>query len=783
MILIEKINLEIALILSKITYTQFKYLFDLSTSKRHDKYDIMGEFTKVKNYCKTVIKDGYIHSVTYGFAKEKDVGRQQSKNHSLQRLYNGIRGALCEGLMFDIDMKNCHPCIIMDLCKKHNIKFNYLLDYINDRDNFLNELMIEYDISRSEAKNILLTSINKTSPTTKINKKKVKSKGIFKGFDDEMTDITNKIFDIYKDDIKYKKYYQKDLWNSKGKFVNNILCDIENTLLLKAIKTVTDNIVDKNDIAVLMFDGFMINMKKYNIDYIINLLNDNFKIDNISWDYKPHNTELIEEIKKLEIEENDQFIGDNIIEIIDHILNGILKDKIYKDEYNIYFLTDNKILTCEKSIKSELYDLISKQNYEMFDPYKKDGGSVMCSKIQRHLNDLVQGILNKCQTNLDFKDDIWNFTQFKIFFNNGYYDFNNNSFIKNNEDSNKTFIKINKNLNITSQLEVRKEIYEKVLFPVFSIDGNQDINLDCYQDNEQYELMEYFLYISSQMIAGNVELKKWALFEGLRNSGKGVLGDLLKNCFGSYVKSTNSSNFNFKLNISDSQKALSWLIDYRYARIALTSEMTVMDNLKLDGNMIKKFTSGGDYLSARKNHQDEMEFRIQAGLMIMCNDMPKIEPSDALEMCDEFAMTSKFIDDDFNEKNKLTGYKYYKKDTAIKSTFLKRDDVINEFILMIIEKYNTDTCYPKKLNKINQDNLDDDDDYNILFSLFEIGTENDIIKNEDLKIIIQNNKIPFTVKKVKTLLKTIGAKDHRTMNFRGLKYIKYYDDDDDDNQD
>ena len=64
-----------------------------------------------------------------------------------------------------------------------------------------------------------------------------------------------------------------------------------------------------------------------------------------------------------------------------------------------YYITNDKILMSEKAIKSALYDLISKQHYEMYDPYKGQGESVICSKIQRHINDIVQGILNKCSTN------------------------------------------------------------------------------------------------------------------------------------------------------------------------------------------------------------------------------------------------------------------------------------------------------------------------------------------------------------------------------------------------
>ena len=150
-------------------------------------------------------------------------------------------------------------------------------------------------------------------------------------------------------------------------------------------------------------------------------------------------------------------------------------------------------------------------------------------------------------------------------------------------------------------------------------------------------------------------------------------------------------------------------------------------------------------------------------------------------------MKSKFIDDNFNENNKLTGYQYYQKDKEIKSTFLKRNDVIDEFILMIFEKYHTNTIYPSNLQKINQENLDDEDDYQQLFSLFEFANENSTISNDKLRCIIKNGKIPFTLKKVKTLLKTIGAKDYRTNKFRGLQCIRRkdmtYDSSDDDGLD
>lgn len=776
--LIEKVHFNIAEKLSKINFNQFKDLFNLSTTKRHDDYDLMGEYSKLKNYCKCIVKSKNNHKVDYNYSKGKTIGRLQSQGPSIQRLYNGFRGVLCDNIMWDLDMCNCHLVILLNLCKEHNIKYNLLYDYIENREEFLSELMTDYDINRSMAKNVLLKSLNKVELTTKINNKRVKVKSLFRKFDIELTEITKQLFEIYKDNDKYKKYLTND-WNKEGKYINLVLCDMENKYLQKAREILKQNGI-KNNNAVLMFDGFMIyidNKPKEYLNNIIDILNDNFKSENIKWDYKEHNTELLEPINNLIIEDVDFIEANNIVEIVDHILNGILKDRLYKDEYSLYFLTDDKIITNKEMIKMELYKLISKQNYFMFDAYKgNDGALVNCSKIHKHINNIVDALLNNCETNVNFINDVWNFTQFKLFFNNGYYDFKLNKFIE--EKNNKTFIKINKNYTGISNKDIRQQIYKKILYPVFSIDKKSD---DFLFQSEQYQLMEYFLYICSQFIAGNIETKKWLNFQGLRNSGKGVLGDLLKKSFEKYVLTTNSGNFKFKSNVSDEQKSLSWLIDYQFNRIALTSEIDICDDVKLNGNMIKKFTSGGDDIMARKNFKDEYEFKIQAGLIIMCNDMPSIQPTDALETCDEFIMKSKFIDKDFPENNKLNGYKYYEKDPFIKSDFLNREEVLNEFILIIIEFYDKYREYPASMKKEKLEELEDEDDMSKLFNLYEYTLdENDKIDNDNLRVDLKAYNINMSLKKMKQMLKTKGAKDYRTKAHRGLCGLKRIKDNEED---
>ena len=782
----ESVNVNVTSMCSKLTLPQFQYLFDLSSSKRHDDYSSMTEYTKLINYCNEIINSKNNHQVDYGFALNSDIGRLQSKQCSIQRLYNGFRGILCDKKMFDIDMINSHPQILLNLCYEHSIDSSKLLYYVKNRDQCLQELIDAYDISRAEAKSTFLKCINKIDKTTKINKKKVKGKCFFNDFDNETTVIIGSLYKIYKRDPLYKKYKSAD-WNKQGKLVNKVLCNIENTYLNLAINELINNkLLTKEDIAVLMFDGFMAYSKDKDADKnIILFLNNLFKQYHIKWTYKEHNIELLEPLLELESKgellNNDKFNGGNMIEVIDHILKGLLLNKLYKDDRNYYYITHDRIIMNEKMIKCELFDNISKQSYTIFDEYLgRDGAMTHASKVPKHIDTIVNGLLCKCPQNQNFINDIWLHTQFKLFFLNGYFDFKKNKFVQNFEcdKSNHTFIKINRKYVHSHNKDLRDEINEKIFYPIFTVDKKNK------NFKERLELLDYFKYSVAHYLAGDVEKKRWSLFQGLRNSGKGIIGDLLKNCFEKYVMTTNSGNFNFKKNVTDSQKALSWLLDYQFVRVALTSEIAIADDIQLDGNMLKQFTSGGDYISARKNFQDEKEFRIQSGLIICCNDCPAIVPSDALDLCDEYSMKSKFVDEDFEDK--IKGFTYYQKNNTLKSDFLKRTDVINELISMIFESYNTDVKYPQRLRDEYKIDNTDENDYEKLQELFIMTTDiKDFISNQKLKSIIKSYKLRFTLKKVKQLLKGMGASDHRANSTRGLACLKLVinpgDDSDEDN--
>ena len=76
---------------------------------------------------------------TYRYAQGKDFGRMFC-SEGIQNVWRAFRGALCEGLMTDIDMKNCHPVILVWLCEKFAIDCPKLREYVTAREHHLAEL-------------------------------------------------------------------------------------------------------------------------------------------------------------------------------------------------------------------------------------------------------------------------------------------------------------------------------------------------------------------------------------------------------------------------------------------------------------------------------------------------------------------------------------------------------------------------------------------------------------------------------------------------------------------
>lgn len=781
---LEKVNTQICKRLMFISFDEFTDLWNKITTHRNGMNtpeELEKQMTKIKYYCKTQVEAGeFKFEKITGYTQNNNMGRYWGKN-SIQSIHNAFRGALCAGINTDYDQKNSHPTLLLYLCNKNNINAPFLYDYVHNREKFFEEFIKKDNLKggRSEVKQYFLKVINKDKlflNKTSGRKGPIKYKK-FLDLDKEIKEIQNQLYELedfkkHREMIEAKQDKYGTNNNQKGRFMSAVLCDFENYILQKVINYCVDN---KIGISSMMHDGAMIETK----EDLCDIFNQITKKYGIKWDTKPHNTELIEHIMKLPIRKHDTnyILSDNIIEIAKHHLKNYIKNRLVKCDSEIYYKYENLWIDNKKEISSIMFKEISEQDYWM----KGEKKNINVSKINKYIKEIIEAVFAYVEIDNNFMDKIFTNSFQKVCFENGYYDFSKKEFIKSYADCD-TFIKINREYKKSNNERLRKKIYKKILYPLFSVDKSKTEE----ENNTRRQLMNYFLYKMSRVIAGHYEDKNWFLLTGERNSGKGVITELLNECFGKYVKTTNSGNFQIKKFMAqDSAKANSWIVNLKFVRFLITQEITLNPEKKeyLCGNTIKKICSGGDYIEGRTNNKDETEFKIQSSLLMCANDVPPVYPSDAMETCKNIYMKSKFIDDDFKGE-KLKNFSYYKKDPTIKTDFIKNNDIKNEFVNILFEAYNNPVEYPEILKQEEDEIDDEEDDKQTFFNLFTFTNSNtDFISNKEIKAILGNNKIPFSSRKVALLLKAKGAEACKKKGERGFKFIKFKSQDDDSDND
>jgi hypothetical protein len=88
---------------------------------------------KIKNLLESSMGQQY-NQVSYSKGKEAldgTKGRWYAKTPgAMQFMCRPIRHTLCKGLLIDLDLVNCHPVILLGLCKKRNIIHRHLERYV-----------------------------------------------------------------------------------------------------------------------------------------------------------------------------------------------------------------------------------------------------------------------------------------------------------------------------------------------------------------------------------------------------------------------------------------------------------------------------------------------------------------------------------------------------------------------------------------------------------------------------------------------------------------------------
>ena len=310
-------------------------------TKKYKNEEIKEHFKHIKQYVKNMIKAKGKMNQLYKHSEKGNKGRLFGTT-SIQALDGIIRGFLFNGISTDIDMVNCHPVLLKYICKKDNIRCPILTEYVENRDNILEELK---RYGEKDPKTLILKIVN-----SEYNASRNKSQFI-KDLTKEIKNIRVELIqlDEYKqflvDAIEFKK------GNIKGSFINRLLCYYENEVLQIMIQHLNHRTIE---ISSLAFDGCLVYGDYYEDDKLITELqaeiNDYFDGMNMKLKYKEHSQIITDDIL-------------NGLEVVDD-------DKTYQSIKEHFELTHAKIIN--KSMFIDLYDdkVSMKSRKELFEAYE-----------------------------------------------------------------------------------------------------------------------------------------------------------------------------------------------------------------------------------------------------------------------------------------------------------------------------------------------------------------------------------------------------------------------------
>jgi hypothetical protein len=203
----------------------------------------MSNYTRVKKLCSQFKRNNYKIEVQYKHSKYNKTNGRLFAGHGIQNITSSVRRFLTCKTLNDYDMVNAHPEIMRLMCKNHGLLCRHLEDYCTDRAGFLKRNKLD--------KKTVLILFNQDKPYTARLKREATM------LVNEFTENKTKLYEVYKDTYNSRP----DSKNPVSSCINAVWCDHENRFLQEAISK-----VNKDDVSVLMFDGFM---TRENIDIVL----------------------------------------------------------------------------------------------------------------------------------------------------------------------------------------------------------------------------------------------------------------------------------------------------------------------------------------------------------------------------------------------------------------------------------------------------------------------------------------------------------------------------------
>ena len=313
-----------------------------------------GEYENEKHHLEAMAKRIRNDKLQVSYKKAgNNYGRTYaSKALSLGSLRKPIRHTLCHDIYTDIDIENCHPQLLKQVCEANGIQCKFLTVYVENRPAILAQVQAYYNVSRDDAKNLFIRLAYFGSFNNWIDDVKAESKPPLEFITSYINElkiigqhVINANSDLHKAVLKEKKR------NVNASTVSLFLQEIERQMLELIYEYLSNNKFIQNRNCVLCYDGIMIESKFYKPeildelhDHVLNVSGFDLKfttkdmneiivlpplpVDTTSFEY------MAQEFNKTHCKAKNMYIKSNGLDIeflCDKKLRETYKQKFYKN--------------------------------------------------------------------------------------------------------------------------------------------------------------------------------------------------------------------------------------------------------------------------------------------------------------------------------------------------------------------------------------------------------------------------------------------------------------------
>lgn len=583
-------------------------LRDVKTFSKKD----LGNLTRYKRGRKHGNQVEVVYHYAKGFESNK-LGRLYARDgQGLQAFPFDMRNPLLAKHYWDIDMENCHYNILAVLAEGWNLKTDNIRYYINNR----NECLTKVSSNRGVAKTAYLKIAY--GGNIKIHHEFYNDDGVpaeadlsvVRAIEKEMSFIVDTCWAKHFETLE--KSQQKIILkkpNPKFSLFALILQTEERKCLMAMMEYFR---LHKRSVDILIHDGAEIRKLEGEIEFPTDLIEGVEKHITLrtGYTFKVVNKPFCHNFKMPDTKDAE-IIDD---EYAARFFVKLLGDKIARDKEDIYYFNDstglwaNNETAFREAVSANKDKLIFTTYNEKGDPFTINYGGK-----EVNVKAMSKWIL-PALPDTQFITRNGNSSKHKLLFADGIYDFNTGF----TEGFDPTIVfnkRIDRKYPKHRDDDLIKKINNILFVNAFSTDGGEAVG-------------DYMKKALSVSLAGDYRRKKFYMGLGEANCGKGLLVSAFREAFEGYIAEWDGNNLKYNpRNGQDEAKKLAWIRNLIGSRIAFSSELR-MDKTPIDGNLLKKVSSGGDAMGIRGNCQDEFEFVNRATMFLLANDLCEITPKD-----------------------------------------------------------------------------------------------------------------------------------------------------------